>query len=72
MTFYAHLSSWTVKEGQEVKKGEIIGYTGATGFAGGDHLHFAVMLSGYPVDPVEWFDQKWLNERILLVVGLEQ
>jgi|YelNatPaOPRAMG01_1025707.scaffolds.fasta_scaffold27687_1 murein DD-endopeptidase MepM/ murein hydrolase activator NlpD len=72
MTLYAHLSSWTVKEGQEVKKGEIIGYTGATGFAGGDHLHFAVMLSGYPVDPVEWFDQKWLNERILSVVGLEQ
>jgi len=72
MTLYAHLSSWTVKEGQEVKKGEIIGYTGATGFAGGDHLHFAVMLSGYPVDPVEWLDQKWLNERILSVLSVEQ
>ncbi len=72
MTLYAHLSSWTVKEGQEVKKGEVIGYTGATGFAGGDHLHFALMLSGYPVDPVEWFDQKWLNERILSVLGVEQ
>lgn len=70
-TLYAHLSRWTVKEGQQVKKGEIIGYTGDTGFAGGDHLHFAVMISGYPVDPVDWLDPKWIRERILPVIALQ-
>lgn len=70
-TLYAHLSRWTVREGQRVKKGEIIGYTGETGFAGGDHLHFAVMLSGYPVDPVDWLDPKWIGERIQSVLALE-
>ncbi len=69
MTLYAHLSRWTVRKGQEVKKGQVIGYTGATGFAGGDHLHFAVMLSGYPVDPIDWLDPKWMRERILPVFG---
>lgn len=70
-TLYAHLSQWNVKKGEMVQKGQIIGYTGDTGFAGGDHLHFAVMISGHPVNPVDWFDQKWMKERILSVLQLE-
>ena len=67
-TLYAHLSRATVKEGQGVKKGQIIGYTDSTGLAGGDHLHYGVFLSGHPVNPIEWWDRKWLRERIIAVL----
>ncbi|RLD97804.1 MAG: M23 family peptidase, partial [Aquificota bacterium] len=67
-SLYAHLSRYVVKKGDLVKKGQIIGYTGSTGLAGGDHLHFGVLLSGHPVNPVEWWDRKWLRERIMAVL----
>lgn len=70
-TLYAHLSQWNVKKGEMVQKGQVIGYTGDTGFAGGDHLHFAVMISGHPVNPVDWFDPKWMKERILSILQPE-
>jgi len=65
MTLYSHLSSISVKEGDEIKKGEIVGKTGITGLAVGDHLHFAVYVNGVPVRPLEWWDQKWINEKVL-------
>ena len=68
-TLYGHLSSIDVKEGQQVKRGETIGRSGATGLAGGDHVHFAVMLRGLPVTPIEWFDSKWINDRLKLKLG---
>ncbi|MEO8603766.1 MAG: M23 family metallopeptidase [bacterium] len=61
---YGHLSSIAVKEGQAVKVGETIGQTGESGLAGGDHLHFSVMLRGNHVDPVEWWDPHWLRDQI--------
>jgi len=64
-TMYAHLSQTQVNKNQRVSKGEIIGRTGATGLAGGDHLHFAVLISGVPVNPVEWWDQAWIENNIL-------
>ncbi len=69
MTLYGHLSSISVKEGQKVARGDIIGETGETGLAGGDHLHFAVVLDGLPVNPVEWWDAHWINDRIALKLG---
>ncbi len=68
-TLYGHLSSIDVKEGQQVKRGEMIGHSGATGLAGGDHIHFAVMLHGMPVTPIEWFDSKWIHDRLKLKLG---
>jgi murein DD-endopeptidase MepM/ murein hydrolase activator NlpD len=68
-TLYGHLSSMDVKEGQKVKRGETIGRSGATGLAGGDHVHFAVLLQGLPVTPIEWFDSKWINDRLKLKLG---
>jgi len=63
-TLYGHCSQVDVKPGDAVKKGGIIGRTGETGFAGGDHLHFGVYLDGVAVLPVEWWDQKWIDENI--------
>jgi murein DD-endopeptidase MepM/ murein hydrolase activator NlpD len=64
-SLYAHLSSIAVKPGQDVTKDEEIGRTGETGLAGGDHLHFAIQVRGNHVDPVEWWDPRWLKNRIL-------
>jgi murein DD-endopeptidase MepM/ murein hydrolase activator NlpD len=63
-SLYGHLSSIGVKEGQAVQAGEVIGQTGETGLAGGDHLHFSIMLRGIHIDPVEWWDPKWLREHL--------
>jgi hypothetical protein len=62
---YSHLSQISVREGQVLKKGETIGTTGSTGLAGGDHLHFGIMVQGVFVNPVEWWDPLWINEKIL-------
>ncbi|MEW6272009.1 MAG: M23 family metallopeptidase, partial [Thermodesulfobacteriota bacterium] len=64
-SLYAHLSSSEVSVGQTIEKGAQIGRTGETGLAGGDHLHFSIMLRGNHVDPVEWWDPKWLQNRVL-------
>jgi murein DD-endopeptidase MepM/ murein hydrolase activator NlpD len=63
-TLYAHLSSSAVTQGQTVAKGDIIGHTGTTGLAGGDHLHYGVILSGIPVQPIEWWDATWIKNNI--------
>jgi murein DD-endopeptidase MepM/ murein hydrolase activator NlpD len=64
MSLYGHLSSLGVKEGQKITRGEIIGRTGQTGLAAGDHLHFSMLLQGLPVNPVEWWDEHWIRDRI--------
>jgi len=61
---YAHLSKIEVSLGQEVKKGGILGLTGETGLAGGDHLHFAIMINGIYVNPIEWWDEHWIEDNV--------
>ncbi len=63
-SLYAHLSSIDVKPGENVKRGRVIGRSGQTGLAAGDHLHFTTLLSGIPVNPVEWWDPHWIHDRI--------
>jgi murein DD-endopeptidase MepM/ murein hydrolase activator NlpD len=63
-TLYAHLSTIEVKEGDEVKKGQELGRSGATGLALGDHLHFEVLIHGISVTPVEWWDAKWIRDHV--------
>jgi len=69
MTIYAHLSSIAVAEGQKVAREEIIGKTGETGLAGGDHLHYCTLLAGLPVNPLEWSDGNWVKNRIARKLG---
>jgi murein DD-endopeptidase MepM/ murein hydrolase activator NlpD len=69
MSIYGHLSMITVSDNQPVKKGEIIAKSGATGLAGGDHLHFGVLVHGYEVSPLYWWDPKWIDVNIMKYVN---
>jgi murein DD-endopeptidase MepM/ murein hydrolase activator NlpD len=63
-SLYAHLSSIATKAGMSVKKGGVIGQSGATGLAGGDHLHFSIIVGGEFVNPVEWWDAHWIADNV--------
>ena len=64
-TLYAHLAGLEISPGADVKRGQIIGHTDTTGLAGGDHLHFSVIVQGVFVNPIEWLDPHWVKVRIL-------
>jgi murein DD-endopeptidase MepM/ murein hydrolase activator NlpD len=64
-TLYSHLSSFEVKVGDKVAKGQEIAKSGSTGMAGGDHLHFTTLLDGVEVNPIEWWDERWVRQHIL-------
>jgi murein DD-endopeptidase MepM/ murein hydrolase activator NlpD len=64
MSIYAHLSRIIVKSEDLVSKGDILGYTGVTGLAGGDHLHFGMFIDHVFVDPLEWWDATWITNNI--------
>jgi murein DD-endopeptidase MepM/ murein hydrolase activator NlpD len=63
-TLYGHLSRIDVAVGDAVVRGETIGSSGATGLAGGDHLHFAILVGESYVDPLEWWDAEWVRKHI--------
>ncbi len=63
-SLYAHLSRLDVAVGDRVKKGQTLGLSGATGLAGGDHLHFAILVGNTYVDPLEWWDPKWVHSNV--------
>jgi murein DD-endopeptidase MepM/ murein hydrolase activator NlpD len=63
-SLYAHLSSITVDVGDTVSLDAELGRSGMTGLAGGDHLHFAILLHGWPITPMEWWDPHWIEDRI--------
>ncbi|MDA1093173.1 MAG: M23 family metallopeptidase [Acidobacteria bacterium] len=63
-SLYAHLSSIAVNVGDAVTSADQLGLSGQTGLAGGDHLHFAILLQGWPISPIEWWDPHWIEDRI--------
>lgn len=63
-SLYAHLSNFNVNVGQMVAKGDIIAQTGKSGLAGGDHLHYSVVVNGTFVNPIEWWDATWIKHNI--------
>ena len=69
MSILGHMSSISVTEGQEISRGAVIGRTGSTGLAGGDHLHYGILLDGLPVNPVEWSDSHWIRDRLARKLG---
>jgi murein DD-endopeptidase MepM/ murein hydrolase activator NlpD len=69
-TIYGHLSRIDVHEGDAVKQGQVMGLSGQTGMAGGDHIHFAMQLDGVQIDPKEWWDAHWIKDHIARWVDL--
>ena len=53
-TSYNHLSRFSTHVGERVRRGEIVGYVGDTGYSTGCHLHFMVFRNGAVVNPVPW------------------
>jgi murein DD-endopeptidase MepM/ murein hydrolase activator NlpD len=64
-SLYAHMSNIVVRPGGLVSTGQVLGHTGSTGLAGGDHLHFTMLLGGNPVTAIDWWSGKWVHDRIL-------
>ena len=69
-TIYGHLSRIDVHVGDMVKRSQIMGLSGMTGMAGGDHVHFAMQLDGVQIDPKEWWDAHWIRDHIARRVDL--
>jgi len=67
-TLYGHMSTLDVKVGDSVNKKQIIGKTGQTGLAAGDHLHYGVYVDGIAVRPIEWWDDKWIKDNVMLKI----
>jgi peptidase M23-like protein len=63
-SLYGHLSSIGVKVGDKIEKGAELGRSGMTGLAGGDHLHFTMLVGGQQVTPVDWWSAKWFEDRV--------
>jgi len=63
-SLYGHLSSIGVKVGETVEKGAELGRSGMTGLAGGDHLHFTMLVGGQQVTPVDWWSAQWFKDRV--------
>jgi len=71
-SLYGHLSSLGVEVGQTVALRQELGQTGQTGLAGGDHLHFSMVLQGHQVNPIEWWDEEWVRKHVLVKIEDEE
>ncbi len=60
---YFHMSKFGVKEGEDVKKGDVIGLSGDTGRVSGPHLHFGIRIGGEQVDPLHFIEL--INKNLL-------
>ena len=64
-SLYAHLSSIDVGVGEMIEPDGQLGRSGATGLAGGDHLHFTMLLHGTAITPIDWWSGQWVEDRIM-------
>ena len=68
-SLYSHLSRIDTTMDKMVDKDEVIGHSGTTGMAGGDHLHYSMLVHGIFVTPVEWWDQHWIDVNINNIIN---
>lgn len=68
-SLYSHLSRIETTTGADVDQNTVLAYSGATGMAGGDHLHFSMLIHGMFVSPIEWWDQHWIDVNIKEIVS---
>ena len=69
-TRYAHLSKFIVKYGQNVKRGEIIGYVGNTGLSQANHLHYEVLYKNNQINPIDFFHRDLDNDEYEKLINL--
>jgi murein DD-endopeptidase MepM/ murein hydrolase activator NlpD len=55
VTLYAHLSEYNVRRGQQVKRGDVIGFVGNTGRSVAPHLHYEIRKDGTPINPINFY-----------------
>ena len=63
-SLYSHLSRIDIPNDEVVDQGTVIAHSGSTGMAGGDHLHFSILINGVFANPIEWMDQNWIDINI--------
>ena len=68
-SIYGHLRQIDVNVGDSVTKEQVLGRSGATGLAGGDHIHYSIQVDGVQVNPIEWWDDHWIQDRVLSKIG---
>ncbi|MBV9781564.1 MAG: M23 family metallopeptidase [Acidobacteriaceae bacterium] len=71
-TLYGHMSKIEVRVGDSIQKGQRMGVSGSTGMAFGDHVHFSMLIAGIQVNPIEWWDEHWIHDRILSKIGAQE
>jgi murein DD-endopeptidase MepM/ murein hydrolase activator NlpD len=64
-SIYGHMRQIDAKVGDMVQKEQVLGRSGATGLAGGDHIHYSMQVDGVQVNPIEWWDEHWIKDRVL-------
>ena len=64
-SIYGHMNRIDVKVGDRVTKNQSLGVAGATGMAGGVHVHFSMQIDGVQINPREWWDEHWIHDRIM-------
>lgn len=71
---YAHMHGFAVRQGQRIKRGDLIGYVGDTGISTAPHLHYEVLINGVQVNPVHYFFNDLTTaeyERIIELASVE-
>lgn len=70
VTLYGHMSKINCKEGQNVQRGDVIGYVGNTGLSSGPHCHYEVRKNGKPVNPVNYYFNDLTPEEYAIMVEM--